>query len=219
MSKQIKTWCLPSVQEWTLKPDHAAAIVTEIASQLSLHPLILIVGAGYSALPKMIFDAGLTNLVVSDIDQNAVAFQKARFNSLLVKIVCDDILNTSLSCDKYAVIIDASLTDVFIRAKSNARKVLTIYETLLAPNGVIITFSIFLKPWKRLTSAKWTSCYSVVEQFVGSKTRTNIKGRLRSIGIFLHQRPFEYRLFTCSIKMQLLKNTNIRDMPLGAEDM
>ncbi len=214
-----KTWSLPAVNEWTLPAETVVGLIKEICP---LHAKILMLGAGYSSIGLLLFKAGFSNLVITDVCPDAILFQR----SLILEeeespqIELDDILHSKLPTKHFNFIFDGSVTDVFIRNKNNAKKVVNIYEQLLAPLGKILTISIFHKPWKRILNKKlWTTEYAVVPHFVRSKRRPSAGGIPHPRAVFIYQRKMEYKPFLVSLPMILLSSITTNDMTSGAEDM
>jgi hypothetical protein len=183
-------------------------------------PLILLVGAGYSSIGLILMQNGFDNLVITDVEPDAILFQQSL--TKCPNIMLDDILHSKLKPYSFDLILDISLTDVFIRQRQSSLKAMNSLENLLSPYGVVLSLSIFHKPWKRLTSQCWKpfgciTSYAIVENFIRSKRRPYAGGIPHPIGIFLHQRKTEWK--QVSFPMKLLSQVRLLDMASGAEDM
>lgn len=193
--------------------------VKDIAAVLGkAAPRVLVLGVGYSSVGASLFKEGFTDLTLTDIDSSAIDFQRSLFEEKSPSILCDDILASKLPLGSHDIIIDASVADVFIRQKSSSGKVLQVFEDLLAANGVMLSLSIFHKPWKRLTSQRWITSYGFVPLFIRSSRRPLAGGIARPIAVLVHQRPSEWREVKLSLDTQLLSSLRATDMQRGAED-
>lgn len=213
-----KIWSLPSVNEWTLPAETVVAMIKEISN---IHDNILILGAGYSSIGFLLFKAGFSNLVITDVCPDAIQFQRSLFAESveIPQIELDNILDSKLQANHFNFIFDGSVTDVFIRNKNNAKKIINIYNGLLAPFGKILTISIFNKPWKRILNKKlWTVEYTVVPHFIRSKRRPSAGGIPHPRAVFIYQRTQEYKPFLFSLPMRLLSSIKTNEMVSGAED-
>ncbi|KAG5181837.1 hypothetical protein JKP88DRAFT_165236 [Tribonema minus] len=175
--------------EWLVSSESAANVVLRIMATLNLPPAtthVLIPGVGKSKLPLTLFQCGVVNQVLLDIEEEALQEQRGNFDQQQasgVLIARVDLLGQSLAAAVQAVaaaggpctfdlVVDKSFMDVFIR-QGGSTKVMKVLSQLTSDGGTFVGFSMFHAKWRRLLGKKvWHAQYAHMPAAQhGSRTR------------------------------------------------
>lgn len=174
--------------DWLLKPDMCADFAVKALTVRGFRAetaRILIPGVGLSDIALHLYNLGVRHMVLEDIEQDAITHQRSLLASLNIDTVklhlgpLEDLYDY-----KFDVIIDKSFMDVFI-AQSGSRQFMMALDSLLRDDGVLVSFSMFNKAWKRLlVKQRWVVGFANVEVSKFSRTRPTIESRKQNISIF-----------------------------------
>lgn len=234
-SKVMKIWSIPEKEEWLLDSSRTQQLAVDLAAWIPKSSRdrkleVLVPGVGYSSVGLKLTQASNWSITLTDVDEKAVEFQKNKFQESAVtptRIIVDDALNSKLTNVKFDIILDSSVSDVFIRAKKGSCFIAAL-ERMLAPGGVMLSISMFHKPWKRLCSKQyWSSLYGHVPHFIRSRRQiaSNSGGIPRPIAVFVHRRRSDLSadentndLELARISFKRLSEVKTENMQKGAED-
>lgn len=183
--------------EWLLDVGIAVQIIVDALNQLRvpLHSAkVLVPGIGKSDLAIELYRAGIINLVLWDVEEEALVYQQSKYESVpsTIKIEYWNALTNShdvpanfafappnnhlSSHDKgsYDVIVDKSFMDVFLR-QGKSTKVIKFVQEYLKQDGFYFAFSMFHAKWKRmLPNTQWDAVYSSISVPRYSRTRPTV---------------------------------------------
>lgn len=217
------SWASKYKTEWALPADETLQILTDLLDTFILllaktkrKPKndfsILIPGIGYSQIAFILLKNGFHNLVLTDIEEKVIEYQKHLCQRFLkpkidakvetkkkkkeekLDILCDNILNTCL-IDMYGLhtfdlILDSSFLDVFIRnnGPKKAKEILITLTSLLDQDiGMILSLSIYHPSWKYISDNKnpnWITGYGKINKFLNeTSNHHSYQMRERKTGI------------------------------------
>ena len=238
--KELKTWSFVNKKEWLLTPTEIEPILTSLLSLLENQNItegnvlrILVPGVGYSSIGLHLVShiACDCHITLTDVDEDALDYQRSLFRDIRVKptIVTDNLLKSTLPCAAFHFIIDSSVSDVFIR-QHHGQRVLHAFDRLLAPGGIVLSISMFHKPWKRLCPRNgiWYAQYGYVPHFIRSRRQlaSHSGGIPRPIAVLVLRHKVQNRhrdevfahLAIPSLELTSLHDLKADDMQRGAED-
>lgn len=160
--KSLNSFVDHPLGEWCLDATTSVEILIDLLRQLGLEqklPIlkVLLPGIGKSKLAKVLYDWGIVNLTLWDIDEESLRTQRAFFEGISTVQVCAwDALTNSSSDPEYSpstassfdLIVDKGFMDVFLR-QGHSVKVMKHITSHLAPHGIYLAFSMFHKKWRR----------------------------------------------------------------------
>jgi hypothetical protein len=238
LKNNLKLWSIPDKEEWLLSAAQSLSIIREFMTWV--HPLfhkkkqlrILVPGVGYSRFgielvqdfqkyPQFNYEVTLT-----DFDPSAVEYQKQLFEDKNIpknqfRIVYDNILQTGLENNKFDLIIDSGLSDVFITSNiKSGKEVIKAFDKLLDNTGTIVSFSMFHESWKKMGLKKDGTMYGFQPGYLKRTSRRNTTSKIRrDTAILIHKKnTTQEGPDTLSfIEFQNLKDIHEDDMGIGAE--
>ena len=146
--------------EWLLPRDQCLREILGILSVLGIgyDTNIFIPGIGKSLVGIDLYTTGYRKICVSDIEQEALDFQKD-LSETRPDYRVQDARTQHGSDEKFGVIIDKSFLDVFIRARKDMKIMRDKLLSRLSLFGVFIGISMFHIPWRRCVFTRGTLTY------------------------------------------------------------
>ncbi len=205
----MRTFLIHPNGEWLMDVPVAVELIVDAMKQLKLSigtVKVLLPGIGKSELAFSLYQAGMVNLTLWDIEQEALTHQRQKYETIpsTVKIQYWDALTDSHidpafggdgssssstpTEEKYDIIIDKSFMDVFLR-QGQSTKVIKRVQDYLRPDGYYFAISMFHAKWKRmLPVTHWDTVYTSIAVPRYSRTRPTVVSYYSHAAVFFSKR-------------------------------